>query len=89
MCRDIGTGEPEGPWPPNFLQTMQKCPFEAQNGRGNVLLLGLGPHFLDASQIPVGDGAISSYTKLGAINIPRGIITFGFYLSINRTPVSC
>ena len=23
--------------------SMQKCPFEAQNGRGNVPLLGLGP----------------------------------------------
>ena len=34
---------------------MQKCPFEAQNARGNVPLLGLGPHFLDASYVPGQD----------------------------------
>ena len=40
--RDVGTGGPEGPWPPHFL-AMQNCPFEAQTGRGNVPILGLGP----------------------------------------------
>ena len=42
-----------GAMAPTFLQTMQTCPFEARNGRGNVPLLGLGPsHFLDASYVP-------------------------------------
>ena len=42
---------------PHFLGNYAKCPFEAQNGHGNVPLLG-HPHFLGASYVPAFRGGI-------------------------------